>query len=213
MYWAAVDDQGYIEKGGMDGQQRSVIVRGRAMAPTALTIDYVQNRLYWADQRSHLIATCDLFGGRHLEIVTSHVGLPTGVAVFEEHVYWSDAVNTSVYKANKFNGSDLTPIFTGLESVITNIVVYHSLKQPNGTDRCGNYTGGCSHLCLPTPGGPSGLPTYTCVCPDHLQLDNAGRNCTTPGKRLPDSKLRLESSPLVEPLSKYTNTKSVSETF
>ena len=42
-------------------------------------------------------------------------------------------------------------------------------------NRCGKNNGGCSHLCLPNPGGAS------CTCPTGLRLQRDGRTCDTGG--------------------------------
>ena len=42
-------------------------------------------------------------------------------------------------------------------------------------NRCGKNNGGCSHLCLPNPGGAS------CSCPTGLRLQRDGRTCDTGG--------------------------------
>ena len=42
-----------------------------------------------------------------------------------------------------------------------------------GSQICKINNGGCSHLCLLTPGG------FLCACPDGLRLLPDGKNCQT----------------------------------
>ena len=43
----------------------------------------------------------------------------------------------------------------------------------SGDNPCGSNNGGCSHLCLISPGGN----TFKCACPDYFLLSRDGRTC------------------------------------
>ena len=60
--------------------------------------------------------------------------------------------------------------------------VYHSYRQPNGTNHCTPLNGMCSHLCLPAPQITPTSPKIKCACPDGLVLVNDGLTCEAPGK-------------------------------
>ena len=44
-----------------------------------------------------------------------------------------------------------------------------------GQNPCGEDNGGCSHLCLLSAVAADG---FTCNCPDDLELEENGRNCS-----------------------------------
>ena len=42
---------------------------------------------------------------------------------------------------------------------------------------CSNENGGCSHICV-----LSSEQEYSCLCPEHLQIDRDGRTCSRKSK-------------------------------
>ena len=48
MYWVAVDSNSHIGRIGMDGTNRSFIVKDEIEPLLGLTIDFVNNHIYWA---------------------------------------------------------------------------------------------------------------------------------------------------------------------
>ena len=55
----------------MDGTNRSVIVQDKITWPNGLTLDFVNDRIYWADAREDYIAFASLDGtNRHIGTTT-----------------------------------------------------------------------------------------------------------------------------------------------
>ena len=52
-----------IEKAGMDGSNRKIIIDTNLTWPNGLTIDYRTKLVYWADAGTKMIETADLDGG------------------------------------------------------------------------------------------------------------------------------------------------------
>lgn len=52
LYWTDWADKPYIGRAGMDGRNVSAIITTKLEWPSALTIDYTTNRIFFAD--SHL---------------------------------------------------------------------------------------------------------------------------------------------------------------
>lgn len=66
LYWSDWGDSPHIGRIGMDGTNRSVIVEDRITWPNGLTLDFVNDRIYWADAREDYIAFASLDGtNRH----------------------------------------------------------------------------------------------------------------------------------------------------
>lgn len=105
-----------IESCSMSGDGRKVVVRVDAVSdgawPNGLTLDYGAERIYWIDARSDSIHTAKYDGTDPREIIRGHETLshPFAIALFENHVYWTDWRTNSVIRANKWNGSDVTVI-------------------------------------------------------------------------------------------------------
>ena len=62
MYWTDWGDNPKIEKAGMDGLDRNVIVTRNLTWPNGLAIDYEHSRLYWADAGMKTIEYSNLDG-------------------------------------------------------------------------------------------------------------------------------------------------------
>ena len=73
MYWTDWGVTAKIERAGMDGQDRQVIVHQNTTWPNGLTIDYDEERLYWADAGVKTIESSDLDGeNRKVETQVSY---------------------------------------------------------------------------------------------------------------------------------------------
>ena len=62
MYWTDWGKKPKIEKAGMDGRDRVVLLRKNLTWPNGLAIDYEKNRLYWTDAGSKVIESSTLEG-------------------------------------------------------------------------------------------------------------------------------------------------------
>ena len=66
LYWSDWGDIPHIGRIGMDGSNRSVIVDDKITWPNGLTLDFVNDRIYWADAREDYIEFASLDGtNRH----------------------------------------------------------------------------------------------------------------------------------------------------
>jgi very low-density lipoprotein receptor len=106
MYWSDWGATPQIERSGMDGSHRQVLVDTHLKWPNGITLDYEEKRLYWADAKLNTIASCRFDGSERRVVLSSRetVGHPFSVSVFEDWIYWSDWHHKSIMKANKFNG-------------------------------------------------------------------------------------------------------------
>ncbi|XP_026680974.1 low-density lipoprotein receptor-related protein 1B-like [Diaphorina citri] len=170
LFWTDWDSKApRIERCSMSGEHRSVIVRvdlltSRGAWPNGLTLDYQLTRIYWIDAKSDSIHTVTYDGKDHHVVLSNHDSLthPFAIALFENHVYWTDWRTNSVIRANKWNGSDVTLI----QRTLTQPFIYVNgvvKKSP-----CEMNNGNCSHLCLIGMNG-----TYKCQCPHIMcRIDN-----------------------------------------
>lgn len=62
MYWTDWGEIPKIERAGMDGTNRSMIIDKEIYWPNGLTLDYSQEKLYWADAKHNFIHRCSLDG-------------------------------------------------------------------------------------------------------------------------------------------------------
>lgn len=72
MYWTDWGEIPKIERAGMDGTNRSMIIDREIYWPNGLTLDYGQQKLYWADAKHNFIHRCNLDGSSRYRIIYSH---------------------------------------------------------------------------------------------------------------------------------------------
>uniref|UniRef100_A0A8C4IQK5 Low density lipoprotein receptor a n=1 Tax=Dicentrarchus labrax TaxID=13489 RepID=A0A8C4IQK5_DICLA len=174
IYWTDWGNQAKIEKAGLNGGDRTALVTDNIVWPNGITLDLLNQRLYWVDSKLHTLSSIDVQGGgRRTLIIDEHkLAHPLGLTVFEESVFWTDVSNNAILSANRLTGGDITPVAEHLSSP-EDIILYHNLKQPAGRNWC--QVSGCEFLCLAAPQVGRHPPKYTCVCPDNMML-----RCTEP---------------------------------
>ncbi|XP_029996082.1 low density lipoprotein receptor a [Sphaeramia orbicularis] len=178
IYWTDWGNPAKIEKGGLNGADRNTLVTDNIEWPNGITLDLLNQRLYWVDSKLHTLSSIDVQGGgrRTLIIDEHHLAHPLGLTVFEERVFWTDVSNNAILSANRLTGGDISPVAEHLSSP-EDIILYHNLKQPAGRDWCQVSNGGCEFMCLAAPQVGRYPPKYTCVCPDNMMLARDMRRC------------------------------------
>uniref|UniRef100_A0ABM5G7V8 Low-density lipoprotein receptor-related protein 8 isoform X1 n=1 Tax=Pogona vitticeps TaxID=103695 RepID=A0ABM5G7V8_9SAUR len=186
MYWSDWGDIAKIEKSGLNGVDRQILVTDNIEWPNGITLDLLNQRLYWVDSKLHLLSSVDFNGSNRKVLISSVDDLshPFGLAVFEDRVFWTDLENEAIFSANRLNGQDIAILAENLNNP-HDIVVFHELKQPKAPDACELSSlpnGGCEYLCLPAPQISPHSPKYTCACPDTMWLGPDMKKCN---KELP----------------------------
>ncbi|XP_072749505.1 low-density lipoprotein receptor isoform X4 [Anoplolepis gracilipes] len=180
MFWTDWSDEARIERAGMDGTHRSVIVGNDVKWPNGLTLDLIGKRVYWVDAKLNIIGSCNYDGTGRRTVLYSPNNLrhPFSITTFEDYVYWTDWDKETIFKANKFTGKEMEAV-TSIRTLQHPMVVhvYHPYRQPDGMNQCQAVNGHCSHLCLPAPRINSKSPLLSCACPDGLRLLLDGLMC------------------------------------
>ncbi|CAJ1075707.1 low density lipoprotein receptor a [Xyrichtys novacula] len=176
IYWTDWGNPAKIEKAGLNGGDRTPLVTDNIEWPNGITLDLVNQRLYWVDSKLHMLSSIDVQGGgRRTLIIDEHnLAHPLGLTVFEERVFWTDVSNNAIFSANRLTGDDIRPVAERVTSP-EDIILYHNLKQPAGRNWC--QVSGCEFMCLAAPQVGRHPPKYTCVCPDNMMLARDMRTC------------------------------------
>ncbi|KAL8606483.1 hypothetical protein ACOMHN_037714 [Nucella lapillus] len=170
MVWTDWGLEPKIESAGMNGLHRKTIINDLITWPNGLTIDYVDDRLYWIDAKTHQIGSSDLDGNNRRMILRGHqfLGHPFAITVFEDYVYWSDWPSESIRRYNKFQKGKVETIAQGLDTPM-DVHILHPYRQIPYKNRCGSNNGGCQHFCLPNPDPAN---NFTCVCKNGYMTDS-----------------------------------------
>ena len=116
LFWTDWGEFPRLERVGMDGTHRSVIISTKIYWPNGLALDIPNKRVYFADSKLDFIDFCNYDGtGRQQVIANNHYLLhPHSLAVFEDVVFWTDRQLNRVMQARKLLGTN--------ESVVSHLV-------------------------------------------------------------------------------------------
>ena len=124
-----------IERASMDGDSRQIILDTGLVWPTALTIDTIVQRLFFADTKLQRIETIKYDGTVRKTLVSKGLVHPLGLAVFEDHLYYTDYSLNTIFTVNKRTGQRLGELKSNLKRP-TGINVVHPLQQKQGKPAC-----------------------------------------------------------------------------
>merc|ERR1711892_1188727 len=191
IFWSDWGNFPKIEKAGMDGTNRSVLATENLMWPNGITLDLVSERLYWVDAKLHIIGSVRFDGTVPIVITEESSALhhPFSVSVLEDWVYWTEWVQngSSIFRANKFNGTDLEKITDArMHHKPMSLQVYHPMKQPPSNNFCLARINKCSHICVPQPQSLQQVSEpfeeqdrTACLCPRDFIKKDDDANCVS----------------------------------
>ncbi|XP_067677199.1 low-density lipoprotein receptor-related protein 4-like [Haliotis asinina] len=178
VFWTNWALSATIERCGMDGTNRKVLINDAIKWPNGITLDYDTERLYWTDAGLEMLSSSDIDGSNR-RILLHNIGVPRehlfSVSLYGDWVYWTDWINRALKRANKHTGQNITSYRVNTSPM--DVKIFHSSRQKPDIDICGNNNGGCSHLCLPTPVMTSESRGFRCECPDDMLLNRNDKSC------------------------------------
>ncbi|XP_072468338.1 low-density lipoprotein receptor-related protein 2 isoform X1 [Notamacropus eugenii] len=174
MYWTDWSTNAKIERATLGGNFRIHIVNTSLVWPNGLTLDYDEDWLYWADANLQKIERSSLTGANR-EVIISTAIHPFAMTVYDQHIYWTDWNTRTIYRANKYDGSEQIVMIMNLPLRPMDIHVLVKSRQQQCPNPCSQFNGGCSHICAPGPNGAE------CQCPSEGRwyLANGNKHCIT----------------------------------
>ncbi|XP_060532386.1 sortilin-related receptor-like isoform X2 [Cylas formicarius] len=170
--WSAENPS--VNRANLDGSNNFTLFgKDKVEWPNGITVDYIANRIYWVDARQDYIGSSDLHGDGFIKIVhdVDVVSHPFAIAVFKNDMYWDDWKKNAIFVSDK-------DIYKGYGTLLKDVSGIMDLKifatgLRTGTNACANAS--CPYICV-------GLPknNYTCLCPDGMEMSDAGK-CLCPG--------------------------------
>ncbi|UYV70470.1 hypothetical protein LAZ67_7003147 [Cordylochernes scorpioides] len=168
LYWLDEGGVGVPTKLGrvdMNGSNSKVLLKDRLYRPEALTIDLVNKRLYWSQSMNGIIESCNVDGQDRKTIVSENIARPQALALFNNRLYYLDAVYEKIVRVNLPDGSGSITMEDNAPGLVTMRV--YSKKPVVDNHPCrGPSNGGCAHLCIPAGGNKRHCLCSTGYLPD-----------------------------------------------
>ncbi len=116
----------------MDGSNRQVLHSTGLTWPNGLTIDYADQRIYWADASLDRIEYSNVDGSERVILETQDNGLahPFGLTLDKNILYWTELSAFSVYSTHKFLGQNIVPIYENILFAPSGIAAVSASRQP-----------------------------------------------------------------------------------
>ncbi len=132
MYWTDWGAIPKIERASMDGSNREVLHSTGLTWPNALTIDYADQRIYWADASLDRIEYSNVDGsGREvLETEDNGLGHAFSMTLDKNILYWTELSDFSVYSTHKLLGANIVPVYESLIFTPLGISAVSASRQP-----------------------------------------------------------------------------------
>ncbi|XP_076998667.1 pro-epidermal growth factor isoform X2 [Tamandua tetradactyla] len=129
LFWTDMGINPRIESSSLQGFGRRIIASSDLVWPSGITIDYLTDTLYWCDAKQSVIEMANLDGSKRQRLAQNDVGHPFAVAVFEDHLWFSDWAMPSVIRVNKRTGKNRVRL-RGSMLKPSSLVVVHPLAKP-----------------------------------------------------------------------------------
>ncbi|XP_069557707.1 very low-density lipoprotein receptor [Brachyistius frenatus] len=171
MFWTEISNEVKIERAGMDGSERRVVVNTSLGWPGGVAVDVISDRVYWTDERMKAIGSSTLDGDDIRILQMKDTTNPFSVAVFNDLLYWSDSKKRVVQTAHKVSGKNRSVLLKRPRQPFA-LTIVHPVLQMATWSPCEKTT--CSHMCVLAPG-----PKAVCKCPSGLFLSEDGLTCSS----------------------------------
>ncbi|XP_062831368.1 nidogen-1 [Anolis carolinensis] len=167
LYWTDWNREApKIETSYMDGTNRRILVKDDLGLPNGLTFDTYSSLLCWVDAGTKRLECMDpnQLGRRK---ILEGIQYPFSITSYGKNLFYTDWKRDAVVAVDRTvpeeNDNFQPPKRTRIYGITTALA-----QCPQGHNYCSVNNGGCTHLCLATPGGRS------CRCPDNT----VGVDCT-----------------------------------
>ncbi|KAM8939327.1 CD320 antigen [Pelodytes ibericus] len=163
IFWSDMGNGAKIEKGAINGENRTVLVTIDIQRPVALTLDIKHSFVYWADGELNTISKIGM-DGQYRKVVlhsANFLAKPSGIVVFQDKIFWSDLHNDAIYSIPKHQHASVTKV-TSMHHP-SGILILAREVQPDVLNVCLERRTKCPFLCVPAPANPGISTPFSCL--------------------------------------------------
>ncbi|XP_068223129.1 low-density lipoprotein receptor-related protein 1 isoform X3 [Palaemon carinicauda] len=153
IFWSDVGSEYHsVKMASMAGDEFAILSSQKDNAhlnlPRSLNYDASSQRLYWVNAGSDSIQYYDFTEKRTVNILIDDESVkPKALIVYMDYVYYTNDVNSSIYKMDKDTGLDRQLVRSGLGNFLSLKIYDESIQD--GSNACSQKDPPCQHLCLP----------------------------------------------------------------
>ncbi|NXN33365.1 EGF factor, partial [Nycticryphes semicollaris] len=169
LFWTDMGVNPRIDSSSLEGINRQVIASTGLVWPSGIALDYLADKLYWCDAKQSVVESANLDGSGRRIVAQNDVGHPFDVAVFEDHLWFSDWNRPSLMRVDKKTGQNRVRL-RGSMLRPSSMVVVHPLAKP-GSNPCLYENGGCDQIC------ENNFGVAHCMCHPGFGKGQDGKTC------------------------------------
>uniref|UniRef100_A0A8C2L9E4 Low density lipoprotein receptor-related protein 1Bb n=1 Tax=Cyprinus carpio TaxID=7962 RepID=A0A8C2L9E4_CYPCA len=181
LYWCDVERK-TLEVSKSNGLYPTVLVSSGLKNPADLALDaqtgykcflikFNNENKFMNEGHSLFLSNATLMMVHGIILSTSvphdHIQGVMGLTLFEDFIYWTDGKSKSLRRAHKTTGANAVELLNSWQAINHFFTLFPVPKH-----QCQVANGGCSHLCLLSPGGG-----HKCACPTNFYLAADNKTC------------------------------------
>ncbi|XP_067627209.1 prolow-density lipoprotein receptor-related protein 1 isoform X1 [Eurosta solidaginis] len=171
IYWTNWNEETpSIQRAYVTGYGVESIIRTDVKIPNALTLDFEERKLYWADARLDKIERADYDGSHRTVLAHSTPKHAFSMAVYGDLLFWTDWALHAVVRASKYSGAYVVLLRENIDRPMGIVAVQNTTINCD-SNQCKILNGGCEDVCMLNKNG-----TAICQC-TRGTLAADGRRC------------------------------------
>ena len=133
MFWSSNGPVKAIQVASMDGSDVQTVIDTDIGVVSGLTIDRIQERIYWMDFVLKSIETCSYDGTNRFTLLRNDrlIQSPFSLSLFEDRLYWMDTKLFALRSMQRYNSSRPVTVIGSLRTP-RSVTVYQKQLQPDG---------------------------------------------------------------------------------